>query len=359
MNSNSKVALILPGSIWYAPYVRNYTRILDANKTDYSIISWNREGDDNPEGFQYNVICGTGHGSASVTSYIGYIRFIKKTLKEQRFNRLIIFGPQMTCLLSMYLLRHFKGKYMIDYRDLSIEQKIGFRQLFSLMLKNSCVNVISSPGFKRCLPDGKYYLSHNFDVNAVKAALNDSNEEKEFNLKNGIDVLTIGAIRDFSSNIEVTKALVNQNGFRLRFVGRGQGTVERLKEYCDEVKADNVSFIGSYNKPEEAGYVKSSTFMNIFYPRIITHDTALSNRFYNSLIYRKPMIVTKNTCQGDYAEKYQVGLAIKDCSNLTTELRNFLNQDYKDYENRCNTLLHEFLKDQGSFEKAVIDFVTQ
>ena len=143
----------------------------------------------------------------------------------------------------------------------------------------------------------------------------------------------------------------------LRFVGRGQGTVERLQEYCDSVNATNVSFVGAYDKPEEAGYVKSCTFMNIFYPRIITHDTALSNRFYNSLIYRKPMIVTKDTIQGDYAEKYRVGVAIKDCSHLTEELRAFLHQDYQSYSNRCDELLKQFLSDQQQLEDAVVQFV--
>ena len=76
-----KVALIIPGSIWYAPYVRNYTRILDEQKVEYSIISWNREGDDKPEGFQYNVLCTKGHGSADFSAYKGYVRFIKSTIK--------------------------------------------------------------------------------------------------------------------------------------------------------------------------------------------------------------------------------------------------------------------------------------
>lgn len=354
---NKKIALIIPGSLWYAPYVRNYTRILDEEKVEYGIISWNREGDDKPEGFQYNERCQKGHGSAGFSAYKGYIKFIKQTIKAQGFNRIIVFGPQMTCLLSTYLLLHFRNRYMIDYRDLSIEQKPGFKQLFALMLKFSCANVISSPGFKRCLPRRDYYLSHNFDERAVREALENQTLETSFNVENGIDILTIGAIRDFSSNIEVTKAIANQDGFTLRFVGRGQGTVEKLQAYCDEVKASNVSFIGGYNKPEEAGYVKTSTFMNIFYPRIITHDTALSNRFYNSLIYRKPMIVTKDTIQGDYAEKYNVGVAVTDCSNLTNDLKAFLQQDYKEYCKRCDGLLMEFLNDQYEFVEAVKKFV--
>lgn len=350
------IALIIPGSLWYAPYVRNYTRILDEEQIEYGIISWNREGDDKPEGFQYNVRCEKGHGSAGLSAYKGYIKFIKKTIKEQGFNRIIVFGPQMTCLLSNYLLLHFRNRYMIDYRDLSIEQKPGFKQLFALMMKFSCANVISSPGFKRCLPKRDYYLSHNFDERAVREALENKSTETSFNTENGIDILTIGAIRDLSSNIEVTKAFANQDGFTLRFVGRGQGTVEHLQAYCDEVKATNVSFVGAYNKPEEAGYVKTSTFMNIFYPRIITHDTALSNRFYNSLIYRKPMIVTKDTIQGDYAEKYNVGVAITDCNDLTNDLHAFIEQDYQEYCKRCDGLLMEFLNDQHEYVKAVKKF---
>lgn len=352
-----KVALVLPGSLWYAPYVRIYTRILDNEKIDYSIISWNREGDDKTEGFQYDVRCNNGHGSAGFAAYKGYIKFIKETIKEKEFNRIIVFGPQMTCLLSTYLLLHFRHRYMIDYRDLSIEQKPGFKQVFALMLKFSCANVISSPGFKRYLPKSKYYISHNFDEDAVREALENGCQDPSFRTQNGIDVLTIGAIRDFSSNIEVTKALANQDGFSLRFVGRGAGTVERIKEYCSEVNAANVSFVGAYNKPEEAGFVKECTFMNIFYPRFITHDTALSNRFYNSLIYRKPMLVTKGTIQGDYAEKNNIGVAVEDCQNLTDNLRAFLQLDYLAYCQRCNGLLKEFLKDQEEFIEAVVSFV--
>ena len=352
-----KVALVIPGSIWYAPYVRNYTRILDEQSTDYSIISWNREGDDKPEGFQYSVPCKAGHGSAGFAAYRGYLKFIKSTIKNNGFTHVIVFGPQMSCLLSTFLLRCFRGRYMIDYRDLSIEQKPGFKQLYSLMLKYSRVNVISSPGFKRCLPKGKYYLSHNFDEGLVRKALEQKDSNHSFNTTNGIDVLTIGAIRDYSSNIEVTRTLANQEGYSLRFVGRGQGTVELLQAYCNEVKSTNVTFIGGYDKPEEANYVKSCTFMNIFYPRVITHDTALSNRFYNSLIYHKPMIVTKDTIQGDYAEKYNVGIAIKDCGNLVNELKVFMQQDYLSYCKRCDELLKEFLKDQCEFVEAVKNFV--
>ena len=350
-----KVGLILPGTIWYAPYVRIYTRILLDNNVEHQIISWNRDGKDAKEGIQYEENIHVNNGSASFSAYRRYIAFIKKVVKENGFDRLIVFGPQMTCLLSPFLIRKFKGRFMIDYRDLSIEQKPGLRQLFALMTKMSYANVISSPGFVRCLPKRDYYLSHNFDVDAVKKAIG-LRDVVGFGPSGNIDVLTIGGIRDFSSNVEVVKSLADENGFTVRFVGRGGGATQ-LAAYCEEHGIKNVSFEGFYQKHEEPGYVKSSTFMNIFYPRVITHDTALSNRFYNSLIYRKPMIVTKDTIQGDYAEKYNVGVALVDCSDLKNALKTFIQQNYNAYAERCDNLLHEFLQDQERFEKLVHGFV--
>lgn len=350
-----KVGLILPGTIWYAPYVRIYTRILQENSVEYQIISWNRDGKDTKEGIQYEENIHVDNGSASFSAYRRYIAFIKKVVGENGFDRLIVFGPQMTCLLSTFLMRKFKGKFLIDYRDLSIEQKPGFRQLFALMTKMSYANVVSSPGFIRCLPKRNYYLSHNFDVHAVRNNIGMRNT-KGFGSSDNIDILTIGGIRDFSSNVEVLKALANDKTFSLRFVGSGGGATQ-LAAYSEEHKINNVSFEGFYKKHEEVTYVESSTFMNIFYPRVITHDTALSNRFYNSLIYRKPMIVTKDTMQGDYAEKYNIGVALADCSNLKNVLKEFMRQDYNAYAERCDNLLQEFLSDQERFEKLVCEFI--
>ena len=345
-----KVALVLPGNIWFAPYVRIYAKLLKQNDVDYDIISWNRDGKDEREGFQYDVQLNVNNGSASFGAYRRYIRFIKKTIKQNGFDRLIIFGPQMTCLLGLYLLR-WRKKFIIDYRDLSIEQKPGLKQLFAFLTRISYANVISSPGFKRCLPKRNYLISHNFDAETVRKSLV-TTIDSGFEEEKGIVVLTIGGIRDYSSNIEVVKALANKQGFFCRFVGKG-GTSKQIEQYCVEQGVENVYFHGFYKKEEEPSFIKDSTFLNIFYPRIITHDTAMSNRFYNSLIFKRPMIVTKNTTQGDFAEQYCLGVVLEDCNKLFEKLTRFVKIDFVDYANRCNRLLEVFLKDQQSFENAV------
>lgn len=352
-----KIALILPGNIWFAPYVRIYTQILESRQVDYSIISWNRDGRDTKEGFQYKCGYFDGTRSASLNEYLHYVRFVKRTIRSEDFDRLIVFGPQVSCLLFGTLI-HWKRKFIIDYRDLSIEQKPGFKQLFSILLKWSYANVISSPGFARCLPKSKYLISHNFNVSEVLHALDHQSESTSFHVKDSIDVLTIGGIRDYISNIEIIKSLANKEGFDCRFVGKGIAE-NQIKEYCISNGINNVQFWGFYKKEEESRFIKDASFLNIFYPRFITHDTAMSNRFYNSLIYKRPMIVTQDTTQGYYAEKYELGVAIRDGVNLAEKLQAFLKSDYAAYCKRCNDLLRLFMDDQHSFEKTVYTFVSK
>lgn len=70
------------------------------------------------------------------------------------------------------------------------------------------------------------------------------------------------------------------------------------------------------------------------------------------------MIVTKDTCQGAYAEKYGVGVAIRDCDNLANDLHAFLSQNFDAYRMRCDDLLRKFLNDQNLFVEAVKKFVS-
>lgn len=352
-----KVGLILPSNIWFAPFVHIYTRLLTELNVEYDIISWNKDGSEQNGELQFDRQVKENGNLGKLWNYCQYANFVKRKVRKHKYDKLIVFCPQIAIFINGFLKMYYKGKYIFDYRDLSIEQKWYFKRPFLKVLQNSFANVISSPGFKRCLPMGfDYFLSHNFDVNSVRKALKGECSNTIQSQSDVINVLTIGGIRDFASNIEIVKSLANRKGFQIQFVGKG-AAAEQIKEYAIKHDVKNISFEGYYPKEKEMGYIQQSSFLNIFYPRVITHDTALSNRFYNSLIFRKPMIVTKNTTQGDYAEKYNVGVVVAECSNLGNELRTFMQQDYNAYAERCDKLLRDFLKDQERFEKMVRDFI--
>lgn len=352
-----KVAIITPNNLWFCPYVRIYTTVLDNEGIPYDIITWCRDGKDEEGCIQYKKNFKINYSFFKFFQYFLYAKFVKKTIKINKYDKVIVFTPQVGIFLSSFLENFYKGKYIFDYRDLSIEQKSYFKRYFLKLLDNSYANVISSPGFKKYLPANyDYILSHNFDIDIVRDALSSNISITQFQQKT-IDVLTIGGIRDYDSNVLVVNALANNEDFSVRFVGRGP-SAHALMSYVERAAISNVSFEGFYPKEKEKEYIYNSTFLNIFYPRKPSHDSALSNRFYNSLIYKKPMITTEDTTQGDYTVKYNLGIALKDCSNLAEKLKNYIeNTNQEAYYKRCDALLEEFIVDYERFLSMLKSFI--
>lgn len=348
-----KIALVIPNNIWVSPYLSIYTRMFDEKGVDYDIISWNREGRDEV-GIQFQYKEKSRNQLAVLWSYLKYARFLKKTIKNNGYEKLIIFTPQVGIFLSSFLEKNYKGHYIFDYRDLSLEQKPIFAKFFRKVLSNSYANIISSSGFKRYLPEGfEYLVSHNFNVSVVNKALE---EETSPYMADASTVLTIGALRT-DMNYEVMDALGNVPGFRLSFVGKGNAA-EALERYAKVKSYDNVVFTGFYKKDEEPSIYEQHALVNIIYPLIPSHISALSNRFYNSLIYKRPMIVTCGTVQGDYAEQYGVGLVIDNCEKLDEKILEYQkNLDFVQYQKQCNLLLKYFLIDNKTFEDKVNKFL--
>ena len=55
-------------------------------------------------------------------------------------------------------------------------------------------------------------------------------------------------------------------------------------------KISNVVFTGKYNSEQEKYYYEDSSFINILLGKSLNSRTLMPNRFYNSLLYYKPMI---------------------------------------------------------------------
>ena len=137
----------------------------------------------------------------------------------------------------------------------------------------------------------------------------------------------------------------------------GNEFIKLIKKYVEENGIKNVSFTGFYNKQDEPGIIAQATFLNIYYSLEPNPRTAISNRFYNSLIYRKPMITTIGTIQGKYAADYQVGLAVKNTENLACEIELYYQQfDSETYEQQRLKLLQSFRQDYQVFENALKTF---
>ena len=350
-----KVGLILPGNIWFCPYVKIYTKILDKNNCEYETISWNRDNTEpiTETTFDLNIV--SIKRVSKFTPFFKYLSFVKSTLRRKNYDKVIVFGPQLGILLYPLLKKKYKNNFIFDYRDLSVEQLPMLKFVFKKLLAISSLNVISSLGFKKFLPKNNFIISHNFDANLLAQETIDSSVDV-FG-QESINVLTIGSIRDYDANLEVLKSLANKENIKLFFVGKGIVS-DMLKEYAENNKIYNVFFHGFYEKYEEANFIKSATFINIYYPKIKSHSSAMSNRFYNALIYKRPMIVTNKSIQGDYVEEYKLGLSLDNCNNLYEEIINYKKEfDFSTFDNSSNDLLTVFKNDYHFFYDRVKNFL--
>lgn len=355
-----KIGLLIGANLYFCPFVKIYTRILDEMRIDYDIVAWNRinVGEKGAIFYEKAFPYSTGNKIKWLYNYIKYSFFLRKIVLKNKYDKLVILGPQVGLFLVPFLKKKYFKRYCFDYRDIFIEQKVP--HLFNYLLKNSALNIISSNGFKVCLPKNQnYVLSHNFDISKVVDSLKlPSNSENKLFKRNFITITTIGQIRDLEQNNEIMQSVSNDSRFFVKFIGNPGTVGEILKNNAKLNKQKNVYFHGFYEKSEEHSLLEDADFINIYYPNIITHSTAISNRFYNALMLRKPMIVTKNSIQGDYVEKYNLGLALENCDNLVEQIDSFIKTfDYSIFEKQCILLLKEMLQDYDIFKRKFISFL--
>lgn len=350
-----KIGLILPANVWGCPYVNSYTEILKENKVDFDLISWNRDGSENNMGLQFEKQFCPRNRFLGLIPYLSYVSFIKKIIRKNKYSKLIVHGSQIAILLSSFLRKHYNQQYIFDYRDIRIDQLWCFKRNLHTVLRGSFANIISSPGFKKHLPnDYEYFLSHNFNVEEARQALTTKTSHTKSDI---IRILTIGSIRDYVSNIAVIKALANKRSYLLQFVGKGIATPS-IEQYIKKNNVSNIEFEGYYPKKNEANYIINSTILNIFCPKTIQRSAALGNRFYHGLIHKKPMIVTAHSTQGEFIMQNQLGLALDDCTNLDKKIKSFLQSlDQNKFSDRCNRLLRTFIEDHQLFKSIVGSFI--
>lgn len=337
--------------------MNTYKRIFEQLGYTYDVILWDRDGSDASAPIRF---CSNGvnleNSLLKAVSYVKYSQFIKRIVLANKYDRLVVSGPHLAILLSSFLCKKFKGRYILDYRDISVEQKPLLRNIYSKALVNSFCNVVSSPGFKKYLPqEYKYLISHNFDVEAAAASL--KSDYPTFNAGSTFDILTIGYIRNYSSNVKLLQSLGGNDDYRLTFAGRGDADAS-LKEYALSHNMGNVEFTGFYKEENEAEIVKKCNFINIFFPNDIKHSTIMSNRFYLALIHKKPMIVTAGSIQAAFVREYALGIIVEDCGNLDAEIKKFiLSFDYVSFCERCNKLLSLFIEDYRLLMRTIDSFM--
>lgn len=332
------------------PYVNNYEEILKENKVDYEIINWDRFNFEENSSLKYRD-SKTGH-QRSFFDYLKYKKFLIQKLKTIKYDKVIVFGIQLSYFLKGILINNFKSKYLIDIRDYN--KTIKYFNMKSLIV-NSCFTVVSSQGFKEWLPQSdKYEINHNMQINR----LDDLEKVKIDFVNEKINIANIGTLRDLEINIELIRAFKNNDKFSLFY--HGEGIInKKLSNYLNTNEIRNVFLTGRYNKRDEESLYKKSDLINVIIPSNHTNSrTLLPNRLYNAVLYGKPMVAFKGTYLSEQINSYNLGLVLDSFDCISDKIMNYLDSfDLENYEEGRKIFIRKVIKENHKFKIKVKTFI--
>ena len=355
------VAIILYGSFELAPYAKLYMNILDDLKTEYHLIGWKRETQTTYTGDNVYVYNGkTAKRFSNIFKKIGpslgYRRFVKKLIKKNKYDKIVVLTTQTAVILADVLLGKYKGKYIFDYRDKSYEYIKPYGFLVNLFVKNSIETAISSPWFKNNLtPKKDYILVHNFQSGFLKYK-NSECLKKPYGKK--IIVGYVGALRAFDYHKSLIDIFADDERFEFYTYGCGDDT-ETLKQYAEGFK--NIYVCGAYNESDKSAIIDAFDMMIYNYPYSYVNDGAVANKYYDSLIMKKPMIVNTETVLGKFIADNGLGVGIdindKFCADKIYLWYNSF--DAKKFAENCEKDIETYIADNQKFvqrmKKALTD----
>lgn len=278
------------------------------------IVAWNRNNikkiSDNIEVELHNSKSGYGNKLKKILGMITFRRKIEQVIKLYKPD--IIQCIDWDTLMILSTLNYGTAEILYEVYDIpesdnKVVQKIINKIESKIILKVNKL-IYASPYFGnryRHLKIPEYTLNN-------KPSISILNESKIDNLNNNLNetfkVAYIGNIRYF----DILKNLVDASkisDINLEFHGDGP-SLKLIKSYCDK-KGYNIKFTGRYNYDDIPSLYNSCDIVWAVYPS--KHENvklAISNKHFESIIFGKPCIYSKDTFIGEYVENNKLGFTV-------------------------------------------------
>ena len=357
-----KVLLIGDSSIGDSPYIGSYIEVLEKNGVPYDFVFWNRHMD-STENLPGNSIPYNHYTDIKypywrkVLKIFEFARFANKRMRQYDYAYVVVFTIAHAVFMYTTLKKYYNGKYIFDIRDYSPMCDVGILyKIIERLIEKSSITVVSSAGFLKWLPNGDNYhykVAHNTNMGMIEGYY-DYRVDNYPTATDGISILTIGQIRDFEANSYLMNRLKNLSQIKMVFAGTGVAS-DSLKKYAQDNGIENAVFTGRYKKKEENNIVKSHQMMNIFLNRDVNSDTLMTNRFYLSVLLRKPMIANEGSYQADLIKQYGLGIVLHENDDFAERIRDWWRSfDAEQFDKGCRKFLEGVKKETREFEQIIV-----
>lgn len=349
-----KVAIISIVNIKHMTLISLFTDILEKKGIKYDLIYIDKyhinEKNNADNTFKYEIdISKSDSKIKKIVKYFGFRGFVKKVIKNQNYDLVIIWKSETGYLLFNFLKRYFKYKYIYNIRDYAGENNPIIKIIQRKLVRNSRMTTISSKRFLNFLPKGEYKF-----VNSINPKFMASLEVKNSIKKNGpINICFIGYVRFLDNDKKLLMALKNDKRFVVQYFGAGAALLEKFS-YNNNIS--NVSFIDSFDSTETVNLLQGADIINNLYGNHNTAlDTAVSIKYYYSLLLKIPIMVWENTYMEEITQNIGNSFVFNgDYENLGDRLYSWYEKiDWNLFNNKLNQAVLTINHENIEFKKSI------
>lgn len=342
------------------PFIMKYEDILKQKDIPYDVIFWDRRNNNLGQSYlqKNHYIFKSITKKSKISKIVPFLKwrnFVFKILKKNKYDKLIIITTIPGLLIQGYLINKYREKYLLDIRDFTYENFRFYKEMVMNLIKHSEITMISSEGFKNWLKiSDKICLTHNI-----------SNIEKESKIenidinKNNIVIGFVGGIRFYNENCKLINALKDKYNIQLLYVGKVHPGIY-LENYCKLHNIGNVLFEPAYTNDEKPGIYEKIDIINAVYgANTQVVKTALPNKLYDCILFKKPIMVSKGTYLSEIVEKYHLGFSVDiDQNDIYDSLISYLDKfDSNKFLNGCKNYKEVVIKEEKYAKDRIENFL--
>lgn len=355
-----KVLLLGFGSVSHMPYMNLYIDTFKNSEID--LVCWEREGHSDievPTGINQlfihtDVVENSIPLRYKLLHFFGYRRFVCKILRDKKYDLVVSMQAAPGLVLLDKLLLAYRRRYILDFRDLSYEHILLYRFLTDILAKNAMSVFVSSDAFREYLPSNiEIYSVHNYleeSLSYQRATIDKS--------KQPLRICFWGLLRGYETNCRLMEALGNDDRFELHYYGHSGICGNMMKQFADKHSLSNVFFHGSYMPMERYDFIVRTDLIHNAFDLDRTMKNAVSNKYYDGLIFGIPQLCTKGSYMGTLVTNNGVGMEIDPLSaGLAEQIYSYYRElNVEQFTTNCNRTMKTVFEDQAKVKQVLNQF---
>lgn len=356
-----RVGVLLFQNMRYAPFLKMYQSILDELGVEYDIIYYNRDKTLNEISNDHFIpINWRGKGTVAASKIEKLLNFTciyprqaSSIIQERQYDFLIVLTTFPAVLLSGILQKKYSKHYIVDIRDYTKEFFRPYYLIESKVLSKAALRIISSVGYKNFLPSFDYVLCHNMDNTLSNTVLKPFNKKT----KGRIKIAYIGSISYERQCKQLIDLVCLDERFEFHFYGNeANGTI--ISEYIHNLGNKRIVMHGPFLSTEkERLYELSDIIFNCYGNDRTLVKYAISNKFYDGAVYRKPLLVTPNTSMATLSGDYAFALDLERITSLDDLYLWYINIDKTGFEHYTESVLELATRDNNDAIKRIVNVI--